>query len=225
MPFRDRIDAGQRLAQALAGITFRNPVVLALPRGGVSLGLQIARRLQAPIDLLLVRKIGAPGNSEYGIGAVIEGHPPQRVIDAVAARYARATEAYIEDETRRQIDIIAKRRQLYFSGRKSIDLNGRDVIVVDDGIATGSTVRAALKGLRQMGVASVTLAVPVAPTEIADALRTEVDNLVCLETSDDFRSVGEHYADFRQVTDEEVVALLADAQPERGTPSSPSISS
>lgn len=225
MPFKDRVDAGQRLAEALAGTTFRSPVVLALPRGGVPLAIEIARRLQAPVDLLLVRKIGAPGNSEYGIGAVIEGHPPQRVLDPAAARYAGATEAYVEEETRRQIDIIAKRRELYLSRRDPVDLNGCDVIVVDDGIATGSTVRAALKGLRNMGASSITLAVAVAPTEVVDALRVEVDHLVCLKMSDDFRSVGEHYVDFRQVTDEEVVALLTKAQPERGTPSSPSISS
>lgn len=225
IPFKNRQDAGQQLAQAMAGMTFHDPVALALPRGGVPLGLEIARRLRAPLDLLLVRKIGAPGNSEYGIGAVIEGRPPQSVIDADAVQYSRATEAYIEEETRRQLDVIAKRRELYLSGRGSVELAGRDVIVVDDGIATGNTVRAALKGLRGMGVGTVTLAVPVAPTEVAEALAAEVNHLVCLKTSDDFHSVGEYYADFRQLTDEEVIAWLAEAQPEQVTPSSPSRSS
>jgi putative phosphoribosyl transferase len=224
--FRDRIDAGRQLAEALAGMASRDPVVLALPRGGVPLGLEIARRLRAPLDLLLVRKIGAPGNSEYGIGAVIEGSPPQCVIDEDARRYAGGSDTYIDAEMRRQIDVIAERRALYLAGRKSTALKDRNVIVVDDGVATGSTVRAALKGLRGMGVASVTLAVPVAPAEVVEKLKTEVDSLFCLKTPGDFRAVGDHYRDFRQLTDHEVIASLAEAvQPERGTPSSPSRSS
>lgn len=225
-PFRDRIDAGRQLAELLAGWVLREPVVLALPRGGVPLGLEIARRLEAPLDLLLVRKIGAPANREYGIGAVIDGKPPQRVIDPEAARYARASDDYIEAETQRELGIIAGRRKLYLSGRNSVAVNGRDVVVVDDGIATGNTVRAALKGLRSMAPASITLAIPVAPAGVAAELESEVDRLVCLRTPEDFSSVGEHYLDFRQLTDQEVVALLAQAaQPERGTPSSASRSS
>lgn len=224
--FRDRKDAGLQLAEALVGVVFRDPVVLALPRGGVPLGLEIARRLRAPLDLLLVRKIGAPDNSEYGIGAVIEGPPLQRVIDEEARRHARASDAYIEAEVRRQIDVIAERRKLYLAGRKSIELKNRKVIVVDDGIATGNTVCAALKGLRGMGVASVTLAVPVAPADVAERLKNEVDSVICLKAPGAFRAVGDHYHDFRQLTDEEVIACLAEAvQPERGTPSSPSRSS
>ena len=224
--FTDRSDAGRRLAEALFGVRLDDPVVLALPRGGVPLGLEIARRLRAPLDLLLVRKIGAPGNCEYGIGAVIDGKPPQRVIDDDAVRYARAEKAYIEAETQRQIGIMADRRALYLSGRKSCDLRRRNIVVVDDGIATGSTVRAALKGLGGLDVASVTLAVPVAPVDVAAKLGAEVDRFICLETPDDFRSVGEYYRDFRQVTDDEVIAFLREQdQPERGTPSSPPRSS
>jgi putative phosphoribosyl transferase len=223
--FQDRTDAGRQLAQALAGIRLRDPVVLALPRGGVPLGCEIARSLNAPLDLLLVRKIGAPGHSEYGIGAVIEGRPPQRVIDADAVRYSRASETYIEEETRRQMEVIARRRKLYFGGRAPLDLTGRDIVVVDDGIATGNTVRAALKGLRGRGAGRVVLAVPVAPSDVAERFRAEVDDLVCLKRVDDFSSVGEHYADFRQLTDEEVLRLLAKSQPERGTPFSLSRSS
>lgn len=224
--FKDRNDAGRQLAEVLAGMVLRKPVVLALPRGGVPVGLEIARRLEAPLDLLLVRKIGAPANREYGIGAVIDGKPPQLEIDPDAARYARASDDYIEAETQRQLDIIAKRRQLYMSGRKSVAVKGRDVIVADDGIATGNTVRAALKGLRGLGATSVILAIPVAPAGVAAALESEVDRLVCLRTPDDFSSVGEHYVDFRQLTDQEVVTFRAQAtQPERGTPSSSSRSS
>jgi putative phosphoribosyl transferase len=226
MGFRDRTDAGRQLGETLAGLTFHDPVVLALPRGGVPVALEIARRLGAPLDLLLVRKIGAPGYSEFGIGAVMDGEPPQRVINSDAVRYTRATDAYIETETQRQLEIIAQRRTLYTAGRKPCVISGRDVIVTDDGIATGSTVRAALKGLRGQNVLSITLAVPVSPPEVARKLEKEVDRLVCLATPDFFSSVGEHYSDFRQLSDEDVIALLAQAhQPERGTPSSPSRSS
>jgi putative phosphoribosyl transferase len=224
--FKNRTDAGRQLAEALAGVAFRDPVVLALPRGGVPVGVEIARRLGAPLDLLLVRKIGAPGNSEYAIGAVIEGSPAQRVIDENAVRYARASEAYIEAETQRQIDIIAKRREVYLSGRHPTPVEGRDVIIVDDGIATGSTVRAALKGLRGMGFASVTLAVPVAPISVVERLADDVDRLVCLTKPEDFNAVGEYYTDFRQLEDDEVIAqMAAAAQPARGTPSSRPMSS
>lgn len=210
--FRDRTDAGRQLAARLATIAFIDPVVLALPRGGVPVADELAARLGAPLDLVMVRKIGAPTNSEYAIGAVIDGHPPQRVLDAAAIRYTRASEDYIEAETRRQLDVIARRRELYLAGRAPLRVTGRDVIVVDDGIATGSTIRAALRGLRRMQPASITLAFPVAPVDVATDLGPEVDRLVCLSTPDKFGSVGEFYADFSQTTDEEVLALLARAR-------------
>lgn len=226
MDFRDRTDAGRQLADSLADLTFHSPVVLALPRGGVPVAFEVALRLGAPLDLLLVRKIGAPGHGEFAIGAIMEGDPPQRVINADAVRYTRATDEYIEAETQKQLELIAERRALYLAGREPIDLSGKDVIVVDDGIATGSTVRAALKGLRSKKVSSITLAIPVCPPDTASQLEKEVDRLVCLATPEFFRAVGEFYLDFRQVSDEDVVALLAQApHPERGTPSSPSRSS
>lgn len=224
--FRDRADAGNQLANALLALELPDPVILALPRGGVPVGLEIARRLGAPLDLLLVRKIGAPGNREYAIGAIVDGMPPQRVIDREAVEYARASEAYIEAETERQAEVLAARRALYLRGRPALGLLRRDIIIVDDGIATGSTIRAALAGLRGKGPASITIAAPVGPTDVIDALRENVERVVCLATPKDFYSVGEHYADFRQLTDEDVIALLADPlQPARGTPSSRSRSS
>lgn len=224
--FRDRADAGNQLANALLALELPDPVVLALPRGGVPVGLAIARRLGAPLDLLLVRKIGAPGNREYAIGAIVDGMPPQRVIDREAVEYARASEAYIEAEIARQAEVLAARRALYLRGRPALGLLGRDIIIVDDGIATGSTIRAALAGLRGKGPSSITIAAPVGPTDVIDALRENVERVVCLATPEDFNSVGEHYADFRQLTDEDVIAFLADPlQPARGTPSSRSRSS
>jgi putative phosphoribosyl transferase len=224
--FKNRADAGRQLAQAIGGTAVQDPVVLALPRGGVPVAYEIAAFLDAPLDVLFVRKIGAPSNKEYGIGAVIDGDPPERVLDSDAVRYSRATEAYIEEETKHELQAIAVRRKLYMGARRSIAVENRNVILVDDGIATGNTVLAAIKGLRQMRVRSILVAVPVAPPEAIDRLSSEVDRIVCLSTPRHFASVGDHYEDFGQVPDEDVVALLKRAaQPERGTPSSRSISS
>ena len=224
--FRDRAEAGRQLAEALGGTAIDNPVVLALPRGGVPVAYEIARFLQAPLDLLFVRKIGAPANKEYGIGAVIDGDPPERVLDADAMRYARASDEYVEEETRRELAVIAERRKLYLAGRQPVPLEGRNVILVDDGVATGNTVLAAIRGLRQMQAAHVVLAVPVAPPETVERLGREVDRVICLSAPERFISVGGHYADFDQVSDDEVIRLLrAAGQPERGTPDSPSMSS
>jgi len=224
--FANRSDAGRQLADILRSLALPNPVVLALPRGGVPVGLEIARRLEAPLDLLLVRKIGAPANGEYAIGAIVEGTPSQRVIDREAVEYAGAGEAYIEAEIERQTEILASRRALYLAGRSALDREGRDIVVVDDGIATGSTIRAALAGLRGSGPASITIAVPVGPPDAIAALRKDVDRMFCLETPEGFESVGQYYGDFHQLTDGEVIAMLAAAdQPARGTPSSRSMSS
>ncbi|CAN7174351.1 phosphoribosyltransferase [Rhizobium sp. LjRoot254] len=224
--FRDRTDAGRQLAEALGGTAIEDPVVLALPRGGAPVAYEIARFLDAPLDLLFVRKIGAPANKEYGVGAVIDGDPPERVLDRNAMRYAGATDEYVEEETTRELAVIAERRARYLGGRAPIPLAGRNVILVDDGIATGNTVLAAIKGLRQMQAAYVLLAVPVAPPETIERLAREVDRVNCLSTPRTFMSVGGHYDDFGQVPDEEVMRIIGETDhPERGTPSSRSISS
>lgn len=206
--FSDRREAGRKLAEAIGGTAIEQPVVLALPRGGVPVAYELARLMNAPLDVLLVRKIGAPSNKEYGIGAVVDGNPPQRVLDETMAAYSRATSEYIERETEKEIGEIARRRTSYLGDRKPIPVTGRNVILVDDGIATGNTVRAAIKALRAQKAASITLAVPVAPREAIDRLKDEVDRIVCLATPSPFIAVGVHYADFTQVPDEEVQALL-----------------
>ena len=217
--FTDRADAGRQLAQMLLALDLPDPMVLALPRGGVPVALEIARCLNAPLDLLLVRKIGAPGNREFAIGAIVDGVPPQRVIDREAVDYARASAAYIEAEIDRQVGVIARRRQLYLSGRPPLDPCGHDIIVVDDGIATGSTIRAALAGLRDRRPASVTIAAPVGPRDVIEMLGRDVERVVCLATPRPFNSVGEHYSDFHQLTDEEVIALSAHSpRPAREAP-------
>ncbi len=207
--FSDRRDAGRKLAAALKIYAKEKPLVLGLPRGGVPVAFEVAKALGAPLDLLIVRKIGAPSNPEFGIGAVVDGAEPQVVMNEDIMRMVAPKPAYVKAETQRQLAEIERRRAVYLGGRKPLSPRGRTVIVVDDGVATGGTVRAALRGLKKAGAAKIILAVPVAPTDVLESLRAEADEIVCLNARDDFQAVGFHYADFRQTEDEEVVSLLA----------------
>jgi putative phosphoribosyl transferase len=206
--FRDRRDAGRRLADALEHLRQRRPLILALPRGGVPVAFEVAKALDAELDLLFVRKLGAPGHEELGIGAVVDGADPQTVLNEEIARQAGAGPDYIKEELRRQLGEIDRRRQAYMGDRDPVPIVGRTVMVVDDGIATGGTVKAALRGVRKAGPAHLVLAVPVAPADVVPVLRDECDELVCLRVPDTFYAVGAHYADFTQTEDDEVVALL-----------------
>ena len=210
-PFANRREAGAALVQAIMDMDLVDPVVLALPRGGVPVAFEIAQALQAPLDILLVRKIGAPGHEEYGIGALVDGASPQVVIDEAAARMVGASEAYIEREVTRQLTEIERRRAAYQTSRP-IPLGGKTVIVVDDGIATGGTVRAALRALAKIAPRRVILAVPLAPRDVLAELSELCDDVVCLSTPDPFYAVGAHYRDFSQTEDAEVIRLLAEAR-------------
>ncbi len=210
--FKDRTDAGRKLAQALDRFAEKEPLVLALPRGGVPVAFEVAKVLHAPLDLLLVRKIGAPSHPEYGIGAVVDGTNPQLVLNDEAMAVVRPTPQYVEAEKKRQLEVIERRRQLYFGDRPAISANSRTVIVVDDGIATGGTVRAALKALRKDGAARIVLAVPVAPAESLALVGQDADDTICLFTPDPFIAVGYHYEDFDQTSDDEVIRLLREAE-------------
>lgn len=210
LPFANRRDAGRRLAAAVAGLALADPVILALPRGGVPVAYEIARRLHAPLDILIARKIGAPGHEEYGIGAVVDGAAPQLVLDEQAARASGADRAYVEREVGRQLAEIERRRSAYHVG-EPVRLAGRNLILVDDGIATGGTVRVALKALASADARSVTLAVPVAPAAILSELRKMCDRIVCIAVPEPFFAVGAHYRDFSQIEDAEVRALLEHA--------------
>lgn len=211
MGFADRRDAGRALVEAVKVLDLPDPVVLALPRGGVPVGFEVAKALAAPLDVLLVRKIGAPGHAEYGIGAVVDGAAPQVVIDKAAARAVGANQAYIDFETVRQLAEIERRRAAYRAG-SPVSLSGRTAIVVDDGVATGGTARAALKALAKAGPARIVLAVPVAPAGVLAELRRLCDRCLCLYSPDPFYAVGMHYRDFTQTGDEEVIRLLAEAK-------------
>lgn len=210
-PFRDRRDAGRQLAIALERLKPERPVVLALPRGGVPVAYEVALALDAPLDVLLVRKIGAPGHPELGLGAVVGGQHPQRVLNDAVMQLVNPPPDYVDAEERRQLAEIERRMQRYCGDRPPIPVAGRCVVVVDDGIATGGTMRTALAALAQAGVAHLTFAVPVAPEEVVDDLSRAMPDAVCLLAPADFRAVSLYYADFTQTTDEEVVALLAAA--------------
>ena len=219
--FTDRREAGRALAQRLAGMAVPAPiVVLALPRGGVPIGAEVARALEAPLGLLLVRKIGAPWQPELAVAAVVDGEPPDIVLDEETMAMTGVDTAYVEAEAKQQMREIERRRGVYLRGRATVSVEGATVIVVDDGIATGTTVRAALKALRRRQPARLVLAVPLAPSDTLAALRGEVDELVCLAEPFPFHAIGLHYRDFHQVGDEEVLAALdaANAPPPAASP-------
>lgn len=212
--FHDREEAGRRLAEALARFKGQDPVVFALPRGGVPVGLEVAKALDAPLDVLLVRKIGVRGHEELALGAIVDGKTPTFVLNESVAAMAGPSADYLETEKAHQLEEIERRRKLYRGDREAEAAGGRTVIVVDDGIATGATMKAALRGVRKAEPRHLVLAVPVAPREALAELRSECDEVVCLETPEPFYAVGLHYADFGQTSDEEVVRLLTLA---RGT--------
>lgn len=213
--FLDRRQAGQALARALKPLIQGQPVVLALPRGGVPVAYEIAKAFQAPLDLVLVRKIGAPGHKEFAVGAVVDGASPSWVVNQALLDYFKVTSQWFEAAKDVQLEEIKRRRARYCGDRQPVPLSGREVIVVDDGVATGSTARVALLSLRKAQPQRLIFAVPVAPRESLETLRPLVDELVCLATPEPFHAVGLHYADFRQTTDEEVIALLDKARAER----------
>ena len=208
MAFEDRIDAGRKLATALAPYKDKSPAVLALPRGGVPVAAEVAIALEAPLDLILVRKVGMPGNRELAMGAVVDGATPIVVKNEDIIKLIGIAESEFKAVCDRELEEIGRRRVRYLGGRQRVNLAGRTAIVVDDGIATGATMRAALQATRARNPDKLVLAVPVAPTDALPALRKEVDDLVCLECHEAFGAIGYYYLDFRQVSDEEVIEIL-----------------
>lgn len=206
--FRDRTEAGKALATRLQDLHLIEPVVLALPRGGVPVGYEVAKALGAPLDVILVRKIGAPGHEEFGIGAVVDGAAPQTVIDEATARMAGASPDYIQRKVAEELALIERRRAAYRTG-PPVALEGRTAILVDDGIATGNTVMVALQALAGAAPERIVLAVPVAPRDTLNRLSALCDDIICLSVPEPFYAVGAHYRDFGQTSDDEVIQLLA----------------
>jgi putative phosphoribosyl transferase len=208
MAFQDRTDAGRRLAQALASYRDQQPVVFALPRGGVVVAAEVALALGSPLDLLLVRKIGVPQQPELAMGAVVDGGAPLVVRNEDVIHAVDVSESEFKAVCDRELAEIERRRKHYLGDRKPVDATGRTAIIIDDGIATGATVRAALRATRLRNPAKLVLAVPVAPTDTIVQLRAEADDVICLEEHAFFGAIAFYYSDFRQLSDESVIDTL-----------------
>lgn len=213
MRFRDRWEAGQRLAEALRHLAPEaragQLVVLGIPRGGVIVAYEVARALQAPLDVVLAHKLGAPGNPELAIGAVAEDGTLW--VDPLAMAELEVSPAYLEEEIRRQHEELRRRAERFRGARPPVPVAGRNAVVVDDGIATGATMRVSLRSLRSRGARRLVVAAPVAPPEMLPRVEAEADEVVVLYTPALFWAVGAFYEHFDQVPDEQVVALLAEA--------------
>lgn len=205
--FRDRQDAGIQLADRLKGYKHSGEaIVLALPRGGVVTGFEIAKVLDLPMDVLIVRKIGFPGQSEFGIGAVSETGTV--VLNSAIISSYGVEDEYIQLEIARQKEEVERRLRIYRKGKRILDLEGKKIILVDDGVATGATLKAAISALKKEKIKGLIAAIPVSPPETAEELKGMVDELICLNTPADFMAVGNYYDDFQQVPDETVVEML-----------------
>jgi putative phosphoribosyl transferase len=216
MMFQDRSDAGRQLAAKLQHLKGKKPVVLALPRGGVPVGFEVTRALDAPLDVLLVRKIGVPWQPELALGAVTDGEKPETFIDKELAKLLDVSDDYVKEETARQVEELERRRRVYCAGRAPLGIAGSTAIVVDDGIATGATMRVALQAARKRDPAHLVLATPVAAADTIDRLRPLADEVVCVETPAGLGAIGFYYTDFHQISDDEVTAILARAAAPEG---------
>ncbi len=218
--FLDRAEAGRQLAARLARYGTETPVVLALPRGGVPVGAEVANSLGVPLDVFIARKLGAPGQPELGIGAVAQGGA--MVLNGRIVRALKLSEEHVRRAAEEELREVGRRLRLLRGDRPEPEVRGRTVILVDDGLATGATARAAILALSERGPGRLVLAVPVCPSRTADLLRPEVDELVVLHIPHDFYAVGSYYRDFQQVSDEEVIRLLELSRTGRGGPGSDS---
>jgi putative phosphoribosyl transferase len=218
MLFSNRVEAGEKLATALSRYRDDDPVILALPRGGVPVAFEVAKALDAPLDLVIARKIGVPFQPELAMGAVVNGDTPIIVRNEDVLSAAAISEDDFDTVCQREIAEIKRRRARYLGDRPAVAITGKTAILVDDGIATGATVRAALRATRARKPGRLVLATPVAPSDTLAALQAEADDVVCLETPAFFGAIGTYYDDFRQISDDEVVTLIASATAGGPTP-------
>lgn len=207
--FRDRQEAGQKLAAELATLDLRDPVVLALPRGGVPVAAEVAKVLKAPLDLVLVRKVGAPGNAELAVAAIVDGDPP----DVVLNREIVEAYALDDDELRfliaKERPELERRRAAYRGKRASLSVDGKTAIIVDDGAATGTTMKVAIRALKRRSPRQIVVAIPVAPADTAAELAREADLLICLSQPTRFPALSYYYVNFPQLSDSEVLDIMA----------------
>lgn len=213
--FRDRADAGQQLAAALPRFDVEDTIVVALPRGGIPVAAEICAARYLPLDLVLVRKIGAPGRPELAVGAVTDGATPQVIVNDAIARSFRLSADAVEDMGRKLLPEIERRRQVYLSGRNPLVLKGKHLIVVDDGVATGATLRAGLQALKSAAPKHIIVALPVGPSDLAERLGNLADTVICLKDLQHFGAVGGAYRSFPQVSDTTVRAAVNRYAPAR----------
>ncbi len=208
LPFRDRADAGEQLANALSNHTIDNPIVCALPRGGLPVADIVARSFNAPLEIILVRKLGAPGRPELAIGAIVDGVSPILILHDDIVQTLGVTKEYIQTVKTAELMEIERRRKLYLKDHPPSSPKGREIIVVDDGLATGATMEAAIQALRKAGASRIIAAVPIAPADTLLSIRRIADDVVCLHTPTSFFSVGYYYKSFPQLTDADVIDTL-----------------
>jgi putative phosphoribosyl transferase len=208
--FQDRIDAGQILANKLTKYADQKPLVLGLPRGGVPVAFEVAKALKAPLDVYIVRKLGVPGHEELAMGAIATGDV--RVLNQGVIDPLQISEEAIETETRKEKEELKRREALYRGGRPTLDVTNRTVLLIDDGIATGSTIKAAIAALKKQKAGRIIVGVPVAPPSTIEELRKEVDEVVCVSTPEFFMAISLWYDEFPQTTDDQVRELLEKAE-------------
>lgn len=207
--FRDRAEAGRMLAAELASQSLRDPIVLALPRGGVPVAFEIASVLGVRLDIVIVRKVGAPGNPELAVAGVVDGDPPDIVLNLDVIEACLLDEGEVAELIARERPELERRRSVYRGNRQPLSVSGKTVILVDDGAATGATMKVAARAVRRRAPAQVIIALPVAPPDVIRALAHEANRVVCLSQPPDFRALGFYYQDFHQCDDTEVLDLLA----------------
>ena len=208
--FKDRVEAGQILANKLTKYADQNPLVLALPRGGLPVAFEVAKTLKAPLDVYIVRKLGVPGQEELAMGAIATGGV--RVLNQPVVDSMQISEEEIETETRKEQAELSRREELYRAGRPPLEVSKRTVILIDDGIATGSTIKAAIAALKKQDASRIIVGVPVAPLSTIEELKNEVDEVVCVSTPDFFIAISVWYDVFPQITDDEVREFLKNAE-------------
>lgn len=214
--FRDRQEAGQRLGVEVATLHLREPIVLALPRGGVPVAAEVAKALNAPLDLVIVRKVGAPGNPELAVAAIVDGDPPDVVLNREIVEAYSLDDAELGALIGQQRPELDRRRLAYRGKRPPLSIAGKTAIIVDDGAATGTTMKVAIRALRRRAPREIIVAIPVSPPDTVAELIQEADQVICLSQPGRFQALGYHYLSFPQLTDEEVTVALHEAAQRRG---------